>query len=50
MRDADKVKIIEHIAVDVLQYCEGENADFYRGIVNAIDSICDYKEGQTDHG
>lgn len=44
MRDADKVKIIEHIAVDALEYCEGESADFYRGIINAIASICDHKE------
>ena len=31
MRDADKVKVIEHITVDVLEFCEGESVDFYRG-------------------
>lgn len=44
MRDADKVKVIEHITTDTLEYCEGEGQDFYRGIINAIASICDYKE------
>lgn len=44
MRDADKVKVIEHITVDALEYYEGESPDFYRGLINAIASICDYKE------
>ena len=48
MRDADKVKIIEYITVDVLEYCEGESADFYRGLINAIASICDYKEKNNE--
>lgn len=48
MSDTDKVKIIEHIVVDVLEYCEGESAEFYRGILNAVSSVCDYKE--TDNG
>ena len=49
MRDADKVKIIEHITTDALEYCEGESADFYRGLINAIAYICDYKE-KTNNG
>lgn len=48
MRDADKVKLVEHIAVDALEYCEGESAEFYRGIVTAIGSICDYKEKDNE--
>ena len=48
MRDADKVKIIEHITADALEYCEGENADFYRGLINAIASICDYQEKNNE--
>ena len=48
MRDADKVKLIEHVTVDVLEFCEGESQDFYRGIINAIASICDYKEKDNE--
>jgi hypothetical protein len=44
MTDMDKVKLIEHVAVDALEYGEMESSDFYRGILQAIASICDYKE------
>jgi hypothetical protein len=44
VRDADKVKVIEHVCVDALEFGEDESADFYRGLINAIASICDYKE------
>lgn len=43
MTDMDKVKLIEHVAVDVLEYSEGESSDFCRGILQAIASICDYE-------
>ena len=46
----DKVKLIEHVAVDVLEYSEGESSDFCRGILQAIASICDYKEAETNAG
>lgn len=44
MRDTDKVKLIEHVSADVMEYCEGESTEFYRGVITAISSICDYKE------
>lgn len=44
MRDADKVKLIEHVAVDALEFGADENADFFRGVIQAVASICDYKE------
>ena len=44
MRDADKVKVIEHVCVDALEFGENENADFFRGVIQAVASICDYKE------
>lgn len=44
MRDADKVKVIEHVCVDALEFGEDENADFFRGVIQAVASICDYKE------
>lgn len=50
MRDTDKVKLIEYVAVDVLEYSEGESSDFCRGIIQAIASICDYKELETNAG
>lgn len=48
MSNTDKVKTIEHIVVDALEYCVGESAEFYRGILNAVASVCDYEE--TDNG
>ena len=44
MRDADKVNVIEHVCVDALEFGEGENADFFKGVIQAVASICDYKE------
>ena len=44
MRDADKVKVIEHVCVDALEFGEDENADFFRGVIQAVASICDYQE------
>ena len=44
MRDADKVKVIEHVCVDALEFGEDENADFFKGVIQAVASICDYKE------
>ena len=44
MRDADKVKVIEHVCVDALEFGADENADFCRGVIQAVASICDYKE------
>lgn len=44
MRDADKLKIIEHITADALEYCDGESADFFKGVIQALASICDYQE------
>lgn len=48
MSDTDKLKLIEHITVDALEYCEGESSEFYRGIMTAIGSICDYKENDNE--
>ena len=48
MRDADKVKLIEHVAVDALEFGEGESQDFFRGLMQAIASICDYKEKDNE--
>lgn len=48
MRDADKVKVIERVCMDALEFGEGESADFYRGLINAITSICDYKEKNNE--
>ena len=42
MRDADKVKVIEHVCVDALEFGEGESPDFFRGVIQAVASICDY--------
>ena len=47
MRDADKPKLIEHVAVDALEFGEGESQDFFRGITQAICSICEYQEKQV---
>lgn len=44
MRDADKVKVIEHVCVDALEFGEDENADFFKGVIQAVASICDYQE------
>lgn len=44
MRDADKVKVIEHGCVDALEFGEGESPDFFRGVIQAVASICDYQE------
>lgn len=44
MRDADKVKVIEHVCVDVLEFGADENADFFKGVIQAVASICDYQE------
>lgn len=44
MRDSDKVKVIEHICVDCLEYTEGEDASFLRGVLTAITSVIDYEE------
>lgn len=49
MRDADKVKLIEHVALDALEFGEDESQDFFRGVTQAIASICDYKEERTDN-
>lgn len=48
MRDADKVKVIEHVCVDALEFGEDENADFFRGVIQAVASICDYKERNNE--
>ena len=47
MKDADKLKLIEHVAVDALEFGEGESQDFFRGITRAIASICEYQEKQV---
>lgn len=44
MRDADKVKVIEYVCVDALEFGEGESPDFFRGVIQAVASICDCKE------
>lgn len=44
MRDADKVKIIEHVCVDALEFGADESADFFKGVIQAVASICDYQE------
>ena len=44
MRDADKVKVIEHVCVDALEFREDESADFFKGVIQAVASICDYQE------
>ena len=49
MRDADKVKVIDHVCVDALEFGADENADFFKGVIQAVASICDYKE-TTDNG
>lgn len=48
MRDADKVKVIEYVCVDVLEFGTDENADFFRGVIQAVASICDYSEINKD--
>lgn len=48
MRDADKVKVIEHVCVDALEFGEGESSDFFRGVTQAIASICDYEERHNE--
>lgn len=44
MRDADKVKVIEHVCVDALEFGADESADFFKGVIQAVASICDYQE------
>ena len=44
MRDADKVKVIEHVCVDALEFGADESADFFKGVIQAVSSICDYQE------
>lgn len=44
MRDADKVKIIENVCVDALEFGADESADFFKGVIQAVASICDYQE------
>ena len=44
MRDADKVKVIEHVCVDALEFGSDESADFFKGVIQAVASICDYQE------
>ena len=44
MRDADKVKVIEHGCVEALEFGEDESADFCKGVIQAVASICDYQE------
>ena len=44
MRDADKVKVIEHVCVDALEFGGDESADFFKGVIQAVASICDYQE------
>ena len=48
MRDADKVKVIEHVCVDALEFVEDESADFFKGVIQAVASICDYQEVKRD--
>lgn len=47
MRDADKVKVIECVCADAL-FGENENADFFRGVVQAVASICCYEENDNE--
>jgi hypothetical protein len=44
MRDTDKVKVIEHVCVDALEFGADESADFFKGVIQAVASICDYQE------
>ena len=44
MRDADKVKVIENVCVDALEFGADESADFFKGVIQAVASICDYQE------
>ena len=48
VRDADKVKVIEHVCVDALEFGDGESPDFFRGVIQAVASICDYKERNNE--
>lgn len=48
VRDADKVKVIEHVCVDALEFGEDESADFFKGVIQAVASICDYQEVKRD--
>ena len=47
MTDTDKVKLINHVVVDVMEYCDGANASFLNGVINAVSSICDYEEKEN---
>jgi hypothetical protein len=38
------VKIIEHVCVDALEFGADESADFFKGVIQAVASICDYQE------
>lgn len=44
MKDADKLKLIEHVAVDALKFGADESANFFKGVIQAVASICDYQE------
>ena len=44
MTNADKVKLIGHVVADVMEYCDGADASFLNGVMNAIGSICDYED------
>lgn len=48
MRDADKVKVIEHVCLDALEFGADESADFFKGVIQAVASICDYQEVKRD--
>lgn len=50
MRDSEKLMIIEHICADCLEYTEGEDASFLRGVITAIASVCDFAGEECKDG
>lgn len=41
MTEADKVKVINTMVADTLEYYGEEGSDFMKGILVAISSVCD---------
>lgn len=50
MTDTDKVKLINHIVADAMEFGDCGCSNYVNGILAAIGSVCDYEEIKTNAG
>lgn len=48
MTDTDKIKLINHIVADAMEFGDADCGAYMNGILTAIGSVCDYEEKDNE--